>query len=505
MFYHESMDMQKFQIPRHWPEDAKAFALEAISETQDLRTALKLALADIISLKATVECSQAEIKELKTKLGTNSSNSNLPPSKDPPSAPTRESKPTGNKQGAQKGHRGAGRSLFPPERVDHVIEVFPSSCPISQKQFSAGELAHFSFKPMQQVDLPAEAIHLRVTETRLYSGPCPCGCGTILSVAMPLSMGNTVIGSKLKAMMALLASRFRLSKRLIQELLVDLFGPDAKFSIGCISEAEAEIADSLKQPYEEAREEIKKAPAVNVDETSWFLKHDLQWLWVAVSNALAVFYIDPKRSRAAFERFIGGFEGFIMSDRFSVYSKLSPEERQLCWAHLIRDFRKLVDRNGGAEGIGEWALKEIEGMFELWHSYLDQKIDKTEMQQRFIVIRARFARLLKIGKETTDPKATKFCENLTKVWPALWNFIKHPDILQPTNNRAEQAVRSPVIARMLSLGSQSERGLRFVERMLTVVTTLRKQGRMILEFLNQALISYRTGGIPPSLLPIPSG
>lgn len=499
------MDLQTFEVPKHWPKDARNFSRKAISEIQELKTALKEALSEIISLKNAFSRAEAKICALKEKVGTNSSNSSLPPSKDPPGATSQETKPTGRKQGAQKGHPGAGRSLFPPERIDHVIPIFPTSCPISHKQFSADELAHFSFKPMQQVDLPDEAIHLMVTEVRLYGGPCPCGCGKILSAAMPSSMGNTVVGAKLKAMMALWASRFRLSKRLIQELLVDLFGPDAKFSIGCISEAEAEIADSLKEPYEKAREEIKKEPAVNVDETSWFLKHDLQWLWVAVSNALAVFYIDPERSRAAFERFIGGFEGFIMSDRFSVYSKLSPEERQLCWAHLIRDFRKLVDRHGGAEGIGEWALREIEGMFELWHLYLEQKIDQTKLQQGFIAIRARFARLLKLGKETTDPKAIRFCKNLTKVWPALWNFIKRPDILQPTNNRAEQAVRSPVIARMLSLGSQSERGLRFVERMLTVVTTLRKQGRMILEFLNQALISYRMGGIPPSLLPIPSG
>lgn len=499
------MDVTKFKIPEHWPLDAKAFAREAISEIQDLKTSMKQALADIICLKATVERSQAEVKELKAKLGTNSSNSSLPPSKDPPSAPAREIKPTGKKQGAQAGHRGAGRDLFPQERVNHVMNIFPSFCPTSKRSFSPGELTSIYFKPIQQVDLPDEKILLKVTEARLHTCLCPCGCGKNLEAVMPPAMGNTVVGPQLKAMMALFAGRFRLSKRLIQELLVDIFGPDAKFSTGCISEAEAEITNSLNVPYEEAREEVKKAEAFNIDETSWFYKHDLQWLWVAVTNALAVFYIDPERSQAAFERFIGGFEGFIMSDRFSVYSKLSPEERQVCWAHLIRDFRKLVDRQCGAEGIGAWALQEIEVMFELWHDYLDKKIDQSMLRQKFIVIRARFARLLKLGQETTDPKAARFCQNLIKVWPALWNFIQRPDILQPTNNRAEQAVRPAVIMRIFSLGSQSVRGLRFVERMLTVVTTLRKQGRRVLEFLEQSLLSFRTGGISPSLLPIPSG
>jgi transposase len=304
--------------------------------------------------------------------------------------------------------------------------------------------------------------------------------------------------------MGLLGSRYHLSKALIRELLIDLFGPEASFSTGCISEAEKELSTALDAPYQEAREAIKKAEAVNVDETSWYLKHKLQWLWVAVSDVLTVFYIDPNRSRAAFERFLGDFEGLIMSDRFSAYAKLSPFERQLCWAHLTRDFRKLVDRQGGAEGIGKWALDEIEKIFGLWHWYLEDQISLDQLRMEFRSIRARFGRLLARGQKTTDPKAQKFCRNLSKLWPALWTFVKHPDILQPTNNRAEQAIRPAVIGRGLSLGSQSERGLRFTERVLTTVATLKKQGRRILVFIQDALEAYRTGRAPPSLLPAPT-
>lgn len=507
MVYHEVVDVSKFKIPEHWPSDARAFAEHAIPgllELQELKTALKQAICDIMTLQTSLGKAQEEILELKAKLGTNSSNSNRPPSQDPLGTPPRGKTSSGRKQGAQKGHPGTGRTLFPAERVDVTRDVFPDKCPISGKALLPSELVSLSFKRVQQVDLP-EDIRLLVTEFRLHACRCPCGCGKVLLAKMPSEAGNTVVGHRLKALMALLATRYHLSKTLIKELLVDVFGPDATFSTGCISEAEAEMTEALETPYKEAKAAVQKEPAVNVDETSWYLKHKIHWLWIAVSNALSVFHIDPNRSRAAFERFLGDFEGLIISDRYSAYSHLSPEDRQLCWAHLIRDFRKLVDRNGGAEKIGKSALEEIEVMFELWRLYLDGEITLATLHEEFATLKDRFAKILAQGRRSKDSKAVSLCENLDALWPSLWNFIQHPEILQPTNNRAEQGVRHPVIGRLLSLGSQSDRGLRFTERMLTVITTLRRQGRRILEFLQESLLSWRGKGAPPSLLIQPSG
>jgi transposase len=474
------MDVSKFEVPEHWPSDAHSFVREAVSEIQGLKAALKKMVVDFARLQESLEKAQGEIRELKAKLGTNSTNSHRPPSKDPPGAPPGGTKPSGGKPGAQKGHPGSGRSLFPAERVDITWDVFPERCRISGKALRREDLISLSFRRVHQVDLPEE-LRLLVAEFRLHTCLCPCGCGKSISAEMPAKAGKAAAGYRLKALMALLATRFRLSKTLIQELLVDVFGPDGTFSTGCISEAEEEMTDATREPYEEAKAVIQKEPAANVDETSWFLKHKIQWLWIAVSEALTVFSIDPNRSRAAFERFLGDFEGFIISDRFSAYARLAPEERQLCWAHLIRDFRKLVDRNVGGEKIGKRALDEIEVMFAIWHLYLDGDIGQAKLREEFVSIRARFGKLLKQGKESTDTKAASLCQNLTKLWPSLWNFLQRPDILQPTNNRAEQGLRASVIGRTLSLGSQSNRGLRFTERMLTIVTTLRRQGRKILD------------------------
>ncbi len=390
------------------------------------------------------------------------------------------------------------------QKITRSVDVFPNKCPTTGSIITANRQHSRSVRRFHQVDLP-ENIDLEITEFRLHTCICPCGCGKTCSAPVPAEYGNTAVGPRLKATMALPASRFHLSKTMIRELLIDLFGPDASFSTGCISEAETEIAAALSQPYKEAISHVRHADAAHVDESSWFLKHRLQWLWVAVTEALTVFHIDPNRSREAFERFLGNFEGMIISDRFSAYAKMAPEDRQLCWAHLLRDFRKMVDRHGGAEHIGAWALREIEAMFAVWRSYLEGELSEAQLRKEFVLIRARFARLLQLGQTTADSKAIAVCKNLSDLWPALWSFLQNPRLLQPTNNQAEQAIRQAVIARSLSLGSQSERGLRFTERMLTVVTTLRKQGRRVLTYLHTALHCFRLSLSFPSILPKPSG
>lgn len=507
------MDFEKFKIPSAWPKDCCEFAHSAITEISqlkleiaELKNLVHRTLTDVLQLEGSLKKVMAENTELKSKLKTNSSNSSLPPSKDPPHekpAP-KDKPPSGRKRGGQNGHKGKGRILFSPEKISEYKNIFPDVCPHCSSNFNdESKNIETPFTRFHQIDIP-ENIGTIIVEYRLHTCKCSNCCSSV-TAHMPPEKGNTVIGVNMKSLMAVLSTRYHLSKRLIRELLIDMFGEDAALSIGCISQAEEEVANSLEKPYNEAISAIKIEEAINVDETSWYLNHNLQWIWVAVSDTLAVFHIDPNRSQKAFERFLGDFQGFIMSDRFSAYNKLSLEQRQLCWAHLKRDFQKLIDRENGAEGTGRWALSEIEKMFGFWHSYLDGKLAKEKLEQEFQSLKARFMRLLKLGQETKDPKANTFCGNIIKAWSSLWNFVKRPEMLKPTNNRAEQTIRPSVIQRLLSLGSQSIRGLRYTERMLTVAVTLRKQGRGILSFIRNALIAFRTDTKFPCLLPVPSG
>ena len=95
---------------------------------------------------------------------------------------------------------------------------------------------------------------------------------------------------------------------------------------------------------------------------------------------------------------------------------------------------------------------------------------------------------------------SRVCREILAIEASLWTFARVEGV-EPTNNAAERAVRHAVCWRKTSYGTDSERGSRFVERMLTVVASCRSQGRGVMGFLMQAITSHRSGSSRPSILP----
>jgi transposase len=189
----------------------------------------------------------------------------------------------------------------------------------------------------------------------------------------------------------------------------------------------------------------------------------------------------------------------MTSDRLSSYGHRDPRRRQLCWAHLKRDFVGWQKRGGEAEGIGIQAEAEAKRIFHLWHRFHRGEIDRRQLRMAMQLPKARFTRLLYRGAGCGERKVEKTCEQLLLAWPALWSFATH-EFVHPTNNEAERALRSGVIWRKTSFGSQSGRGLRLIERLLTVAETCKKQKRDLLDYLTSAITAYRLGHSAPLLL-----
>ena len=108
------------------------------------------------------------------------------------------------------------------------------------------------------------------------------------------------------------------------------------------------------------------------------------------------------------------FPGVVGSDCWSAYSRFPAERRALCWAHLKRDFKGLVDRGGEAEPVGHWGLAEIERLFALWHRFRAGEFDRKELQRRLVPLQARMGRLLRRGQKNPDWKAAALCRELDK-------------------------------------------------------------------------------------------
>ncbi len=310
-----------------------------------------------------------------------------------------------------------------------------------------------------------------------------------------------MLGPRATAMTAHLSGTYRISKQNIVYIYDDLF--NFKLSTGMVCKAEKTVSNALEQPIEEATTFVQSANNVSVhaDETGFKEKGKKMWAWVAISCLVTIFMIRKSRSKAVAKELLGqDFKGILCSDRYSAYNWIATEKRQLCWAHLERDFRKISERSGMSQTIGEELLELTYRLFHHWHDFKSNIINRTALQTRTQHIRERVQALLKQGRDSKNNKTAGTCCHLLKYENALWRFLDTEGV-EPTNNLAEQKIRPLVIWMKTSFGTQSARGSLYMERIMSTVATCRLQGRNILHFLTEAVQCYVGKSKPPSLLP----
>jgi transposase len=348
----------------------------------------------------------------------------------------------------------------------------------------------------QVLELPP--VQVMVTEYQVAARTC-ADCGYVTRAAWPADMPRGVVGPRLAATTGLLTGRYRLSKREAAQCLADLFGAD--LSVGSLSAVEHQVSAALAPVVAEARVAAQRAAVANLDETSWRQGRRRAWLWTMVTPLLTVFQIDRTRKGAVARALLGpDWDGIVGSDRFGGYRWLAVGQRQVCWAHLKRDFQKLVDWGPGPRPIGI-RLLALEGeVFAWWGRFRDGEVDRSELAQGIGRLSAEMAAVLTDGAARGHPVAQPLCRDLLALWPALWTFVQVEGVA-PTNNAAEQALRPAVLWRKGSFGTHSDAGSRFVERILTVGATCRQQHRPLLAFLVDALTAAQGGQPAPSLLP----
>ena len=189
----------------------------------------------------------------------------------------------------------------------------------------------------------------------------------------------------------------------------------------------------------------------------------------------------------------------VTSDRWWAYAHLPLKRRQVCWAHLRRDFKAHADGLGAEKAFGEAGLQICEELFWSWEIYQHTR-DRRELKRRIRALRREFKPILRTyaGKQARYRYTRGMARNLLKVWPALWTFADHRGV-EPTNNHAERALRGAVIYRKLSLGTQSDDGERRIERLLSVHTTCRLQRRPLHDYLIDAFAAHSRGDPVPLL------
>ena len=455
--------------------------------------------AEIADLKRRVAELEALVRDLTSRLGTNATNSGTPPSANPPQAPKPVTKtPTGHKPGGQPGHPAHLKRRLPPERVTRVLPFVPERCTRCREPLPAHPGPEDPEPTWHQVaELPPMAAP--VTEYQGHFRTCS-GCGTLNHAAIPADLKAHGVGPRLAATLAYLAGCHHVSKRGLEEIAEAVF--EVPLALGTVSHLERQMSAALATPHAEALEAVRQAAVKHVDETGWKQAGQRRWLWLAATPTVAAFLICVGRGFTALKALLGtDVIGFLTSDRWAVYDKWPRWRRQICWAHLKRDFQKLVDRGGAAARLGEALLRIERRVFEEWHLFRGGTFGRRALQNHLDAEAWEFERLLEAGCGCADTKAAAFCENVLALLPAVWRFVVTEGI-EPTNNHAERLLRRGVLWRKNAFGCHSEGGCRFVERILTAVQTLRLQGRPVLRYLHEALVAHRNGLKAPSLLPV---
>jgi transposase len=307
-----------------------------------------------------------------------------------------------------------------------------------------------------------------------------------------------VLGLRLASVMSYLAGRCHDGRRTVREIVSDLFG--VPLSLGSVCNYEAQMSGALAMAHEQAVQSVRQAPVRHVDETGWSKAGKTCWLWTAATERLNCFALHAGRNWPALCALLGRHagRGIICSDRWHAYSRVGLRRRQVCWAHLKRDFQKWSDKGGPTKLLGDDGLDLCRKVFALWRDFRQRTLTRRQLQRRLGRLRRRMRQVLEWNKACGEASAAKFCRNLLAVGPALWTFSRVPG-LEPTNNSAERALRPAVLWRKNCFGCHSDAGLRFTERILTAIQSLRQQQRSVLPWLEQTLIAHRNGSVPPQL------
>jgi len=448
-------------------------------------------------LHARLHSLEDRVRQLEARLRQDSSNSSKPPSSDPPWKKKKkgEKKRRGKRpRGAQEGHEGSRRATIPPEKVTEVIKHRPGECEHCGDSLAGAPMVEGNHR-RQVVEIPP--IEPDVFEHRVFGAVCHCGHETWADFPVEARYG---CGPRLTAFAAQLSGRYRLSRQETADLLAEALGvPMCKGTVQACCER---VSDALETPVDEVAAALPAQDVVHMDETGWKVSGKRAWLWVFSSGAIAYFAIDPRRGRGILERlFANGHPGTTITDRWCAYSIFSPERRQLCWSHLLRDLEGIVDAEGLGSAPAEPILEAAHRMFSDWHVFRRGEITRAELAERIAPFRISLRVFAEAGfGQKEDSKWRGLSRDLIRYQPAVFRFVDVEGV-EPTNNQGERDIRPGVLWRRSSQGTRSEAGSAFVSRMLTTAATCRRQGIRLLDFLERALTAHQLGKPPPSLLP----
>lgn len=456
---------------------------------QQLLEKIAVLEARIATLEAENLALKAENRDLREKLNISSGNSSKPPSQDP-FRKTRNNTPSGKKPGGQPGHEGHKRKTYPPEEVTKTVDLKPVSCPnCSKGQFDKMPVSIDLRQVIELPEMPPEIIQYNIHTCRCVH------CGKHVRADVPKE-AERGFGPRLMGFVTMLTGEGHVTKRKICTLMGHL---GLKISLGALCNIHKLASIVLAEPSQAIHKHVMEQEHVNGDESGWRLRRKRCWIWIGATRTATVFKIDPSRSHEAFKRIFCNFNGTLTTDRHGAYNNYEGS-KQTCLAHIKRDFEKVSERPEIDGSCGHILQEQLGFVFKFWAEFKKGSIVRTALQAKAEeLIENIKVTLMFAAQNAQNPKTVAFACNILDRFPTLWTFL-YQEGVEPTNNLAERGLRPAVIFRKISGGSQCEWGLCFIERLMTVVCTLKQQTRNVFEYLTEVFRSRLEKGPAPPVL-----
>jgi len=351
--------------------------------------------------------------------------------------------------GRKAGHPGTFRPR--PDRIDEAIEVALCSCPHCGGQDFTAQAR------IEQFIEEVAPLRPRVTRLRTFQAICT-GCGQTVRSSHPLQMSlasgaaGVQLGPNALALAADLNKAKGLSMRKTCAILRDCFA--LQLSPGGLSQALDRLALKVQSRYETIAQELRQAPVVHSDETSWWVGGPGWWLWVFTNAKSTLYLVDQSRARGVVTQLLGlDFAGVLVSDCLAVYDHTTAFQ-QKCYAHHHKAIGQAKALHPQA---GEGFLNEVAAML---HAAVALQQQKAEFDpQTFSGLRQalqhKAAQLLDFPRSEPNEEAVR--NRLAKQRDHLFTFLDH-DGVDATNNLAERQLRPAVIARKISCGNKTKKG-----------------------------------------------
>jgi len=383
----------------------------------------------------------------------------------------REERIRRQRQAREEQEKRKGFSRKTPERVDETKDAKIGHCP------DCGSRLSKTIEIRERYVDDIQPVKSKITKYRIHRKYCK-KCKRIMEPKITDAFPNFRFGLFLCLYIVALKIGLSMPLRKIQELLRLTY--QLNISVGEIQNIIEKTAEEFGPEYENMKKELKKMNSVYADETSWYVNGKLNWLWVFISEKIAIYHIQRSRGKKVPEKLLKGFTGVLISDFYNAYNQ--GRISQKCLVHLLRDiFKWKKVKYYNSQQLQKFALR-------LKRIILDAISVEEKSEKNRIRFEGKIQRL--IAKDWEDGEAKRMSRRLKKHINSLFTFLEYD--VDFSNNRAERALRPCVVTRKISYGSRSKKGASDFATLKSITETCKLTDKDFFEYGKNYLIERIT-------------